>query len=110
APMVALAVPWPHSLRAAFAARLAPGTILIDCTNPEREDGRSLEIGHSTSGAEELVRVVPHVRVVKAFNALYAEILRGDVRFEATPSVLYCGDDAAAREAVRDLIARCGFD
>ena len=108
--LVALAVPWPHCLGVIAATRPLRGKILIDCTNPETPDGRALEIGHTTSGAEQIARIAPEAYVVKAFNALYAEILDGDTRFEATPSVLFCGDDPRARDCVAGVIASCGFD
>ena len=108
--VVALAVPWPHGLSAVVSSRPRRGAIVLDCTNPETGDGRALEIGHSTSGAEQIARLLPGVRIVKAFNALYAEIIAGDFDFEAVPSVFFCGDDDEARETIATLIRRCGFD
>jgi predicted dinucleotide-binding enzyme len=110
ADLIALAVPWPHCLGVVASVGPLRGKILIDCTNPEAPDGRSLEIGHTTSGAEQIARIAPEAYVVKAFNALYAGILDGETRFEATPSVLFCGDDPRARDCVARVIATCGFD
>jgi len=88
------------------------GKVLVDVSNPITEDHRSLTIGHTTSGAEEIASRFPMARVVKAFNAVFAEVYasqkpRIDGRLI---SVFYAADDAAAKGSVRDLIARLGFD
>jgi predicted dinucleotide-binding enzyme len=83
----------------------------MDVSNPETPDGQGLCLGLTTSGAEELARAARGARVVKAFSHYYAELLHEDVAFDGgLPSVLYCRDDADAKDRVRHLIASCGLD
>lgn len=106
-----LAVTWPHSLDAVRRAGDFGGRVLVDVSNPETTEGIGLEIGHSTSGAEEIARQAGGARVVKAFSHVYAEVLRDTPPFDGdVPSVLYCGDDDAAKAIVRRIIESCGFD
>ena len=88
------------------------GKILVDVTNPITEDHRALRIGHDTSGAEQIARHFPTARVVKAFNAVFAEVYATHAaRIHGRPvSLFYAGDDAPAKQRVRELISRLGFD
>ena len=71
----------------------------------------TLAVGHTTSGAEEIARWAPDARVVKAFNHSYAEVLDEGPAFSGgVASVLFCGDDRAAKATVARLISDCGFD
>ena len=88
------------------------GKILVDVTNPVTRDRQALEIGHTTSGAEEIARRVPSARVVKAFNATFAEIYqarRTEIAGQAI-TIFYAGDDADAKEDVKKVIHSLGFD
>lgn len=88
------------------------GKILVDVTNPITEDHRALRIGHDTSGAEQIAQHFPQARVVKAFNAVFAEVYAThDARLEGRPiSLFYAGDDVPAKQRVRELISRLGFE
>jgi predicted dinucleotide-binding enzyme len=106
----ALAGEWstvPAMLRLAGPWR---GRVLLDCTNPEEDGGRSLAVGHLNSGAELIARWADGARVVKALNHVYAEILDG-VR-AASPrraAAFLCGDDRDAKSTVTRLLRRCGL-
>jgi len=94
-----------------FADHLNAKT-LIDVTNPITPDRRDLTIGHSNSGAEEIARHFPMTNVVKAFNAVFAEVYASqDPRIEGQPiTMFYAGNDRQSKEHVRGLIMRLGFD
>lgn len=104
------------NMGSAFAKRLAAagdltGKTVIDITNPLTPDMSGLSIGHTTSAAEEIQKAVPQARVVKAFNTVFAQVLGNDARAGAPKAqVLYAGDDADAKEAVRALIESAGFE
>jgi 8-hydroxy-5-deazaflavin:NADPH oxidoreductase len=109
--VVVLAALWQDAEEILRQAGSLDGKVLLDCSNPEGEDGRSLAVGHLSSGAEEISRWAPGARVVKAFNHVYAELLDAGPRFGAQPaSVFYCSDDPAAKATVAALGAAAGFE
>ena len=109
--VILLAVPWVAVENALSLAGPLKGKILIDCTNPMTPDYLRLLIGHESSGAEQIAACARGAHVVKAFNYVYAEIIRSSPQFGAqNATVLYCGDDDPAKETVAGLIADAGFD
>jgi hypothetical protein len=108
---VLLAVRWanvPETLKAAGSLR---GKVLIDCTNPLTPDFMALTVAHTTSGAEEVAKMAPGARVVKAFNHVFAEIIHSNPRFGSqNVTTFYCGDDAVAKQTVAGLINDMGFE
>ncbi|MEP7132176.1 MAG: NAD(P)-binding domain-containing protein [Acidobacteriota bacterium] len=109
--LVVIATRWENTRESLERAGPFEGRVLIDVTNPETEKGRGLAIGHTSSGAEEIARLARDARVVKAFNHSYAELLDRGPDFErGSASVLFCGDDPAAKATVAGLISAGGFD
>jgi 8-hydroxy-5-deazaflavin:NADPH oxidoreductase len=86
--------------------------IIVDVTNPITPDHKALVLGHTTSGAEEIAKLSMDVSVVKAFNAVFAEVYASqDPKIDGqTISVFFAGDDAEAKQKVGELIERLGFD
>jgi len=86
--------------------------ILVDCTNPVRPDLSGLSVGLTTSAAEEIAKLVPESRVVKAFNTVFAEVYHSETRLSGTrmPSMFYCGDDDDSKSVVSKLIRENGFE
>lgn len=86
--------------------------IIIDCTNPVRPDLSGLAVGLTTSAAEEIAKLVPESRVVKAFNTAFAEVYHSETRLFGSrmPSMFYCGDDSNAKATVSRLIIETGFE
>jgi 8-hydroxy-5-deazaflavin:NADPH oxidoreductase len=107
---ILLAVPWPVAQTTLAEQGDFRGRTLIDCTNPLLPDLSGIELGHSTSAAEQVAAWAPTARVVKAFNTASVRVMN-DPRFgEHAATMFYCGDDAAAKAIVRQLIADVGFD
>jgi len=110
AQVVALCVPWPAAREAVRACGTLQGKVLIDCTNPLAPDLKGLTLGTTTSGAEQVATWAEGAAVVKAFNTIGAANF-GNAQFGAQRADgFYCGDDAAAKATVRELIAAAGFD
>jgi 8-hydroxy-5-deazaflavin:NADPH oxidoreductase len=89
------------------------GKVLITCSLPMNEDNSGLVVAHSSSGAEVLAERASGARIVSAFNTVPSEVLF-DV-FEnrqqsERPSLIYCGDNAAAKAVVAGLIHELGFE
>jgi predicted dinucleotide-binding enzyme len=112
ADLVVLAVGWPQIPDAVAGLPPLYGTVVIDATNqfasPPPEP-RIADLGDLT-GSEYVASLLPGARVVKAFNALYAQYIAPDPRHEAGRQVLFlAGDDADAKDTVKRLSARFGF-
>jgi NADPH-dependent F420 reductase len=87
------------------------GKILVDISNPITEDFKGLRIGHTTSAAEEIQKLAPRAKVVKAFNTIFAQLLPAEARDGRAPvQVFVAGDDEAAKKAVSDIVAKGGFE
>jgi predicted dinucleotide-binding enzyme len=109
ADVVVLCTPW-HSTQAAVqgCGDLA-GKILIDCTNPLTPDFSALEIGHVTSGAEQVAKWAPGARVCKAMNQIGAPMMDGP-QVPGKPVMFVCGDDDAANSVTAGLVSELGFE
>jgi predicted dinucleotide-binding enzyme len=108
--VIVLSTPWPATRDALAALGDLRGKILLDCTNPLKPDLSGLEAGATPSAGEMVAQWAPGARVVKIFNAIGYNIM-ADPAFPGGPATLfYCGDDAAAKSAARDLGAQIGFD
>ena len=110
--VVALAVPWSQAENALLSAGSLEGKILIDCINPLKPDYSGLAVGLTTSAAEEDAKVAKGAKVVKAFNTTFAALMASESRMfgDTPPTGFYCGDDAAAKAVVSDLIKDTGLD
>ena|SRR5664280_1280421 len=72
-----------------------------------------LVVAFTSSGAEELSKMIPKARVVLAFNTMPSEVLFSinEAKSKANrPSMVYCGDDRGANELAAGLISDVGFD
>ncbi|HUD73008.1 MAG TPA: NADPH-dependent F420 reductase [Dongiaceae bacterium] len=108
-----LAVHWLRCDEVLKQAGDLAGKIVVSCTLPMNADDTALVVGHDSSGAERLTRMIPKARVISAFNTVPSEVLYAV--FEARrkpnrPSLVYCGDHESAKETVAQLIRDTGFD
>lgn len=83
--------------------------VIIDVTNPVDFENVQILVGNETSGGEEIARLAPDASVVKAFNAIHAEVIAEPEFDDDLPPVFYCGDDADAATTVAELIEDCGL-
>jgi predicted dinucleotide-binding enzyme len=87
--------------------------VVVSCSLPMNADDTELVVGRSSSGAEKLARKMPAARIVAAFGTVPSEVLFGvfEARHRAPrPSLVYCGDDAKAKQVAAALISDVGFD
>ena len=78
--VVVLSVPWTQAADALKSAGSLRGKVLIDCTNPLKPDMSGLAVGYTTSAAEEVAKMVPGAKVVKAFNTTFAAVMHSPSR------------------------------
>ncbi len=106
ADIVILAVPYGAAAAALGESGDLAGKIVIDITNPLTADMSGLSVGFTTSAGEEIQKLAPHAKVVKAFNTVFAQVLGGAHRAQ----VFLAGDDTDAKAAVAGLVESAGFD
>ncbi|HYM40609.1 MAG TPA: NAD(P)-binding domain-containing protein [Thermoplasmata archaeon] len=106
-----LAVPYSALKDTIEAAGLGnlKGKTVIDPTNVLSPSGE-LALGFTTSGAEELAKLVPDASVVKAFNTIFAQNMASG-RLAGQPLTLpVAGDDPKAKAVVMALGRDIGFE
>lgn len=86
------------------------GKIVFDITNPITSDYVAPAVGQTTSVAEELQKRVPKAHIVKAFNTIFAEVLRRPYRDnQSKVQIYYAADDTVAGERAAASIRAIGF-
>jgi NADPH-dependent F420 reductase len=110
ADLVVLAVPFDAAADIISAAGDLTGKTLVDITNPMTADYSALTIGHNTSAAEEIQKLAPTAKVVKAFNTVFASVLQADGKVAGRPATVFvAGDDADARKTVSEIAVSAGL-
>ncbi len=104
-----------HALDLAGAEKLAGKTIMDTC-NPIA-DGEAPEngvlkafTGPNDSLAERLQSKFRAARIVKAFNSVGADKMVNPHYEQGTPTMFYCGNDAAAKAEVVTVIQQFGWE
>lgn len=105
----------PHSAKQAALATLRPllaGKVVVDLTNPLNADWSPFSLGENYSAGEETASLLPESRVVKAFNTIFADVMKPDKQvFDGQRlSAFVAGDDAAANALVAELARAAGFE
>lgn len=110
--VVILATPWGVTLDLvrSFAGTLA-GKTVWDCTNPFAPDMSELLIGTTTSAGEEIAEAAPLANIVKAVPPFAQSLHAPSMEIDGhKPGVFVCGDDAAARATVVQLVSDVDAD
>jgi 8-hydroxy-5-deazaflavin:NADPH oxidoreductase len=107
---IVLATPWPNTAEALGGLGDLAGKIVLDCTNPLKPDLSGLTAGTTTSGGEQVAEWAGGARVVKVFNTVGYGVMANPGFASQSATMLYCGDDAAAKGVARDLASQLGFD
>jgi 8-hydroxy-5-deazaflavin:NADPH oxidoreductase len=84
--------------------------VIIDATNPylRTEEGAIHRVPDVSSGLE-LAAKLPKAYIVKAYNTLPTATFANEHHRAEPYALFYCGDDAAAKNTVAQLIADSGF-
>jgi hypothetical protein len=92
-----------------YAGNALAGKAVVDVTNA-LDASMNLALGFETSGAEELQKKLPEVRVVKAFNTVFAQHMDSGRLGDRQLTAFVAADDATAKKAVLELARGIGFD
>src|SRR5262245_201757 len=108
--VVVLATPWQGTEVAIKQAGDLTGKVVIDCTNPLKPDVSGLDVGFSTSGAEQVAQWATGAKVFKAFNPTGSNNMASPVINGIRTVMFVCGDDEAVKPTILRLVTDVGFD
>ncbi len=111
ADIIILAVPYEAQADVAAKIReVACQKIVISVANPLNTTYDALVTNPNTSAAEELQALLPHSKVVKAFNTSYAANFAQTVIDGKQADAFIAGDNEAALETAAELVKTTGFN
>lgn len=88
------------------------GKVLVDVANPLDFSAGfppTLSVKDTDSLAEQIQRAHPSARVVKSLNTVNAALMVDPARLAEPTTIFVAGDDAEARDVVRDLLTELGW-
>lgn len=86
------------------------GKIVISITNPLNETYSGLVTSPETSGAEELAKLLPYSKIVKAYNTVFAADFNTQKIDGKIADVFIAGDDEESVAEVSELVKDSGFN
>lgn len=111
ADVIILAVPYPAEKEIAAKIKDVANTkIVISIANPLNETYSGLVTSPDTSAAEELQKLLPNSKVVKAFNTTFAADFSTPVIDGKQVDAFIAGNDADALATVSALVTTAGFN
>ncbi len=84
--------------------------IVVSIANPLNDSFDGLVTAPDTSAAEELQKLLPHSKVVKAFNTTFASDFAQPVIDGKQADAFIAGNDSDALETVKELVQTAGFN
>jgi len=111
ADIIIVAVPYQAEKEvAAKISQVANQKIVISISNPLNETYDGLLTAYDTSAAEELQKLLPHSKIVKAFNTTFAADFSTPVIAGKQVDAFVVGDDQEAVQTVLELVQVAGFN
>lgn len=106
--VIILAVPFPFLDDAIGLCANVDGKIILDATNPIREDFSGLSLPEEGSAGERVQALAPKASVAKCFNTIGADVMR-DPSAVGKPVIPICGNDDAV-DIATTLAKDIGFE
>lgn len=111
ADIIILAVPYQAEKEIAEKIKeVANQKIVISIANPLNETYDGLVTAPDTSAAEQLQQLLPHSKVVKAFNTTFAADFSSPVIDGKQVDAFIAGNDEEALQTVKELVSTAGFN
>lgn len=111
ADIIVMAVPFAAEKEIATRIKeVANQKVVISIANPLNENYDGLVTPPDTSAAEELQKLLPNSKVVKAFNTVFATVFSTPVIDDKQVDVLIAGNDGNAMVTVSELVQTAGFN
>ena len=110
ADVVVVATPWEGTEAAVRAARVAPGALVLDATNPlDFSDGSPVHALPDSAG-ERIQAWLPDAHVVKAFAMVGAGLMVDPDLPGGPPTMLLAGESADAKRQAAEILEAFGWD
>lgn len=111
ADVIILAVPYQAEREIATRIKdVANQKIVISIANPLNETYNGLVTSSDTSAAEELQKLLPNSKVIKAFNTTFAADFSTPVIDGKQVDAFIAGNDEEALQTVSELVTTAGFN
>ena len=111
ADIIVMAVPYTAEKEIATRIKeVANQKVVISISNPLNENYDALVTPPDTSAAEELQKLMPNSKVVKAFNTVFASVFTTPEIDGKQVDVLIAGNDGNAMVTVSELVQTAGFN
>lgn len=111
ADVIILAIPYEAEREIAEKIKeVANQKVVISIANPLNQTYNGLVTASDTSAAEELQKLLPHSKVIKAFNTTFAADFSSPVIDGKQVDAFIAGDDEEALETVKELVITAGFN
>jgi NADPH-dependent F420 reductase len=111
ADIIILAVPYEAEKNIAPQIKdVASQKIVISIANPLNQNYDGLVTAPGTSAAEELQKLLPNSKIVKAFNTTFASDFSEPVINGTQVDAFVAGNDEEALQTVSELVATAGFN
>jgi predicted dinucleotide-binding enzyme len=109
--VLVLAVPWDAVTEAIEAAGPLSERILFSTVNALNADVTGLEVGTTTSAAEEIAKLAPGARVIEALPPFAELLATGSAFVDGQQGTIFCcGDDSDAKTIVSQLLSESGME
>lgn len=111
ADIIILAIPYAVERETAQKIKeVANQKIVISIANPLNETYDGLVTTPDTSAAEELQKLLPNAKVIKAFNTTFANDFASPVIDGRQVDAFIAGNDEEALQIVKELVSTAGFN
>ncbi len=111
ADIIIMAIPFEAEKEVAGSIReMASQKVVVSIANPLNSAYDGLTTAPGTSAAEELQKLLPHSRVIKAFNTTFASGFASPVIDGAQLDAFLAGNDEDALQTVAGLVTTAGFN
>jgi len=111
ADIILLTVPYKVENEVAEKIReVATQKVVIDVSNPLNESHNHLITEPDTSAAEELQKLLPNSKVVKALNTIFASDLTHAIKESKQIKTFIAGDDQEALQTASEMVSAMGLE
>ncbi len=87
------------------------GKVVVDVSNPVTADFSALQLGQTSSAAEEIAKLLPGAKVVKGFNTVFAQHYATGLKINGQKlQTFIAADDEDARGKVKQLAEDIGLE